>query len=155
GTQFAEITMRRLPCAPQALKVIENALSEARNLGDDFIGSEHLLLGLLREPENVAAQVLMNLGVKLEDLRQEVMGVLGHGYTDKRTPLQVMASEQEQPHDSGSAPNFAASSDAPQSRSRWQHGRALAGVAGVITLIVIRLAASGFVHRAVNPGLGQ
>jgi ATP-dependent Clp protease ATP-binding subunit ClpC len=59
--------------------VIEYAMDEARNLNHNYVGTEHLLLGLLREQEGVAAQVLMNLGLKLEDVRDEVLNLLGHG----------------------------------------------------------------------------
>src|SRR3989339_1603364 len=52
-------------------------MEEARALGHNYIGTEHLLLGLLREQEGVASQVLLNLGVKLEDVREEVIGLLG------------------------------------------------------------------------------
>ncbi|MGC4007133.1 MAG: ATP-dependent Clp protease ATP-binding subunit [Pirellulales bacterium] len=60
-------------------KVIEYSMDEARNLGHNYVGTEHILLGLLREQEGVAAQVLMNLGLKLEDVREEVLNLLGHG----------------------------------------------------------------------------
>jgi ATP-dependent Clp protease ATP-binding subunit ClpC len=72
------VTMGKLPQTPRAKKVIEYALEEARNLNHDYIGTEHLLLGLIREQEGVAAQVLMNLGLKLSDLRAEVLNLLGH-----------------------------------------------------------------------------
>ena len=65
------------PFTPRAKKVIEFSLEEARALGHNYIGTEHILLGLLRENEGVAAHVLMNLGVKLEDVREEVLGLLG------------------------------------------------------------------------------
>jgi ATP-dependent Clp protease ATP-binding subunit ClpC len=65
------------PFTPRAKKVIEFSLEEARALGHNYIGTEHVLLGLLRENEGVAAHVLMNLGVKLEDVREEVLGLLG------------------------------------------------------------------------------
>ena len=67
----------RLPHTPRAKKVIEYSIEEARNLNHNYIGTEHLLLGLLREQEGVAAQVLMNLGLSLERVRQEVMNLLG------------------------------------------------------------------------------
>ena len=54
-------------------------MEEARNLNHNYVGTEHILLGLLREQEGVAAQVLMNLGLKLEDVREEVLNLLGHG----------------------------------------------------------------------------
>jgi ATP-dependent Clp protease ATP-binding subunit ClpC len=72
------VTMGRLPQTPRAKKVIEYSIEEARNLGHNYVGTEHLLLGLLREQEGVAAQVLMNLGLKLEDVREEVLNLLGH-----------------------------------------------------------------------------
>jgi len=72
------VTMGKLPQTPRAKKVIEYSIEEARNLGHNYVGTEHLLLGLLREQEGVAAQVLMNLGLKLEDVREEVLNLLGH-----------------------------------------------------------------------------
>src|SRR5947209_14729988 len=71
--------MRKLPQTPRAKKVIEYAIEEARNLNHNYVGTEHLLLGLLREQEGVAAQVLMNLNLKLEEVREEVLNLLGHG----------------------------------------------------------------------------
>ncbi len=73
------VTMGKLPQTPRAKKVIEYAMDEARNLNHNYVGTEHLLLGLLREQEGVAAQVLMNLTLKLEDVRDEVLNLLGHG----------------------------------------------------------------------------
>ncbi|MDR0391835.1 MAG: ATP-dependent Clp protease ATP-binding subunit, partial [Planctomycetaceae bacterium] len=73
------VTMGRLPQTPRAKKVIEFSMEEARNLNHNYVGTEHILLGLLREQEGVAAQVLMNLGLKLEDVRREVLNLLGHG----------------------------------------------------------------------------
>ncbi|MBY0262249.1 MAG: ATP-dependent Clp protease ATP-binding subunit, partial [Phycisphaerales bacterium] len=61
----------------RAKKVIEYAIEEARNLNHNYVGTEHLLLGLLREHDGVAAQVLMNLGLKLEEVREEVLNLLG------------------------------------------------------------------------------
>ena len=72
------VTMGKLPHTPRAKKVIEYAVEEARNLNHNYVGTEHLLLGLLREEEGVAAQVLRNLGLKLEDVREEVLNLLGH-----------------------------------------------------------------------------
>jgi ATP-dependent Clp protease ATP-binding subunit ClpC len=84
------VTMGKLPQTPRAKKVIEYAMEEARNLNHNYVGTEHLLLGLLRESEGVAAQVLMNLGLKLEDVREEVLNLLGHGIesseSGERTP---------------------------------------------------------------------
>jgi ATP-dependent Clp protease ATP-binding subunit ClpC len=73
------VSMGKLPQTPRAKKVIEYSMEEARNLNHNYVGTEHILLGLLREQEGVAAQVLMNLGLKLEDVREEVLNLLGHG----------------------------------------------------------------------------
>ena len=72
-----QVVLGKLPHTPRAKKVIEYSVEEARNLNHNYVGTEHLLLGLLREQEGVAAQVLMNLGLKLEDVREEVMNLLG------------------------------------------------------------------------------
>jgi ATP-dependent Clp protease ATP-binding subunit ClpC len=73
------VSMGKLPQTPRAKKVIEYAIEEARSLNHNYVGTEHILLGLLRETEGVAAQVLMGIGLKLEDVRQEVLNLLGAG----------------------------------------------------------------------------
>ncbi|SEO14647.1 ATP-dependent Clp protease ATP-binding subunit ClpC [Terribacillus saccharophilus] len=62
---------------PRAKKVIELSLDEARKLGHSYVGTEHILLGLIREGEGVAARVLNNLGVSLNKARQQVLQLLG------------------------------------------------------------------------------
>ncbi|MCD6405950.1 MAG: AAA family ATPase, partial [Planctomycetes bacterium] len=74
------VTMGRLPFTPRAKKVIELAFEEARALGHNYVGTEHLLLGLLRESGGVAAQVLIEQGLKLDDVREEVLRLLGHDF---------------------------------------------------------------------------
>jgi len=81
------VTMGKLPQTPRAKKVIEYAIEEARSLNHNYVGTEHILLGLLRESEGIAAQVLMNLGLKLEDVRQEVLNLLGAGVDSEPTGL--------------------------------------------------------------------
>jgi ATP-dependent Clp protease ATP-binding subunit ClpC len=71
------VTMGQIPFTPKAKKVLELAVEEARQLGHNYIGTEHLLLGLLREQEGKAADVLMSLGLKLEEVREEVLEFLG------------------------------------------------------------------------------
>jgi ATP-dependent Clp protease ATP-binding subunit ClpC len=66
-----------IPFTPRAKKVLELAAEEAHALGHNYIGTEHLLLGLIREGEGVASQVLMNLGLSLDSVRNEIMAVLG------------------------------------------------------------------------------
>lgn len=66
-----------IPFTPRAKKALELAAEEARALGHNYIGTEHLLLGLIKENEGVASQVLLNLGLDLNTVRNEIMGLLG------------------------------------------------------------------------------
>jgi ATP-dependent Clp protease ATP-binding subunit ClpC len=68
-----------IPFTPRAKKVLELSLRESRQLGHNYIGTEHILLGLIREGEGVAAQVLTSLGADLNTVRQQVVRML-HGY---------------------------------------------------------------------------
>src|SRR5216110_423608 len=70
------VTMGKLPQTPRTKKVIEYAIEEARNLNHNYVGTEHLLLGLLRAG-GVAAEVLTNLGLKRDEIREEVLNLLG------------------------------------------------------------------------------
>ncbi|MEE2887395.1 MAG: ATP-dependent Clp protease ATP-binding subunit, partial [Planctomycetota bacterium] len=71
------VTMGQLPFTPRAKKVLELSMEEASALSHNYIGTEHLLLGLIKENEGIAAQVLMNLNVKLDEVREEVLEFLG------------------------------------------------------------------------------
>ena len=71
------VSVGQLPFTPRVKKVLEYAIEEARAMGHNYIGTEHQLLGLLREQEGVAAQVILNLGLKLDDVREEVIELLG------------------------------------------------------------------------------
>src|SRR5512139_2371080 len=71
-----------IPFTPRAKKVLELSLREALQLGHNYIGTEHILLGLIREGEGVAAQVLVKLGADLNRVRQQVIQLL-HGYSGK------------------------------------------------------------------------
>jgi ATP-dependent Clp protease ATP-binding subunit ClpC len=68
-----------IPFTPRAKKVLELSLREAQQLGHNYIGTEHILLGLIREGSGVAAQVLVKLGADLNRTRQQVVQLL-HGY---------------------------------------------------------------------------
>ena len=68
-----------IPFTPRAKKVLDLAQREARALGHDYVGTEHILLGLIREGDGVAAQVLVNMGADLNRVRQQVVQLL-HGY---------------------------------------------------------------------------
>jgi ATP-dependent Clp protease ATP-binding subunit ClpC len=76
-----------LPRTPRVKKVLEYSIEEARNLGHEHVGTKHILLGLLREQDCVAAQVLMNCGLKLEDARTELLALLGQGPPPGSPPL--------------------------------------------------------------------
>ncbi len=66
-----------VPFTPRAKRVLELAVDEARQLGHNYVGTEHILLGLIREGEGVAAQVLKNMGADMETARKQVMRLLG------------------------------------------------------------------------------
>ncbi len=72
-----EASAGHIPFTPRAKKVLELALREAQKLGHHYIGTEHILLGLIREGEGVAAQVLEKMGAGLNVVRQKVKGLLG------------------------------------------------------------------------------
>jgi ATP-dependent Clp protease ATP-binding subunit ClpC len=73
-----------IPFTPRAKKVLELSLRESQQLGAGYIGTEHILLGLIREGEGVAAQVLVKLGADLNRARQQVLQILG-----ERTPREA------------------------------------------------------------------
>src|SRR5205085_11533090 len=82
---------------PRAKKVIELAVDEARRLGHHYIGTEHLLLGLVREGEGVAAGVLERLGVSLERVRTQTVKVLSQGRpAEGAAVLESMAPQEPQ-----------------------------------------------------------
>jgi ATP-dependent Clp protease ATP-binding subunit ClpA len=80
-----------IPFTPRAKKVLELSLREALQFGHKYIGTEHLLLGLLREGEGVAATVLVGLGADLESVRQKVIELLAGGQRPKSTKGRVAA----------------------------------------------------------------
>jgi len=86
GKGGGSLFLGQIPFTPRAKKVLELAVTEARNLGHNYIGTEHLLLGLIREGEGVAAQILTNLGADLEKVREEVVDLLGEKISVEKTP---------------------------------------------------------------------
>jgi ATP-dependent Clp protease ATP-binding subunit ClpA len=76
-----------IPFTPRSKKVLELSLREAKQLGHNYIGTEHILLGLVREGEGVAAQVLVKLGADLYRVRQQVMQVLS-GYVGGKAAVE-------------------------------------------------------------------
>jgi hypothetical protein len=78
------VTMGKLPLTTSSKRVIEYAMEESRNLQHNYVGTEHILLGLLREQEGVSAQVLVNLGLPLREVRNEVLNLIGHGVSPEQ-----------------------------------------------------------------------
>ena len=85
-----------IPFTPRAKKVLELALREALQLGHNYIGTEHILLGLIREGEGVAAQVLVKLGADLNRVRQQVIQLL-HGGPGRSPPRPVRRRRRRPP----------------------------------------------------------
>lgn len=83
-----------IPFTPRAKKVLELSLREALQLGHNYVGTEHILLGLIREGEGVAAQVLVKLGADLNRVRQQVIQLLS-GYQGKETTAGVGPGQAE------------------------------------------------------------
>ncbi len=73
------LTLGEIPLTPRAKRVLELSVEEARLLGHNYVGTEHLLLGLIREGEGVAARVLLELGVDRKRVREEIMKILHQG----------------------------------------------------------------------------
>ncbi len=86
-----EVTSGQIPFTPRAKKVLELALREALSLGHNYIGSEHILLGLARENEGVAARVLLDSGVDAETLRNEVIRTLSSSSGSPETRVRARA----------------------------------------------------------------
>jgi len=91
------VTMGKLPQTPRAKKVIEYAIEEARALNHNYVGTEHILLGLLRESEGVAAQVLMNLGLELDAVRGEMFKLLSPEGRESSPPADICRGLDENP----------------------------------------------------------
>ena len=77
STSGGTMTIGEIPFTPRAKRVLELAVEEARGLGHNYVGTEHLLLGLIREGEGVAAKVLLELGVDRKRVREETLKLLG------------------------------------------------------------------------------
>jgi len=84
------MTIGEIPFTPRAKRVLELAVEEARSLGHNYVGTEHLLLGLIREGEGVAAKVLLELGVDRKRVREETLKLLGG------TPSSTPGTEREE-----------------------------------------------------------
>ena len=74
------LTFGEVPITQQAKRVLELSIEEARQLGHNYIGTEHLLLGLMKEGQSIAAKILESLGARLDEVRQETLALLGDQY---------------------------------------------------------------------------
>ncbi|MBI3332916.1 MAG: hypothetical protein HYZ93_02360, partial [Candidatus Omnitrophica bacterium] len=74
------LTFGEVPFTPQAKRVLELSIEEARQLGHNYIGTEHLLLGIMKEGQSIAAKILESLGARLDEVRQETLALLGDQY---------------------------------------------------------------------------
>jgi ATP-dependent Clp protease ATP-binding subunit ClpC len=94
--QGQEAPSGHIPFTPRAKKVLELSLRESRQLGHDYIGTEHILLGLLREGEGVASQVLVRLGADLNRVRQQVIELL-HGHRGEEPAGSAAGGRERRP----------------------------------------------------------
>jgi len=78
-TEGTSESYEHIPFTPRAKKVLELSLREALQMGHNYIGTEHILLGLLREGEGVAARVLNSMGITLDNVKEKVKELVGHG----------------------------------------------------------------------------
>jgi ATP-dependent Clp protease ATP-binding subunit ClpA len=91
------IVLGEIGLTPRAKKVIELAVDEARRMNHHYIGTEHLLLGLLREGDGIGAGVLESLGVRFEQARRETLKVLKDGSSGMQVTSPPMPRESESP----------------------------------------------------------
>ncbi len=86
------VTYNSLPQTPNAKKVIEETINAARDLGHNYVGTEHILMGILRTEANVAVSVLESMGLTKEAVREEIIRLLG---PDIKEPAKVQPASQE------------------------------------------------------------
>jgi len=123
GTGGDTKTAGTVPFTPRAKKVLALAASEARSLSHTYVGTEHILLGLLREGEGIAARVLENMGVDLDEAREEIMAMLDPDYDGS---LEV---HEEEPASYGTQPQKPAGGQAVKTPALNAFGRDLTELA--------------------------
>jgi ATP-dependent Clp protease ATP-binding subunit ClpA len=96
-----EISASQIPFTPRAKKVLELALREALNLGDNYIGTEHILLGLVRENDGIAARILLDFDATPEKIRNEVFRMLSGSGAERVRSMAVSSRETVQVIDRG------------------------------------------------------
>ena len=133
GSGFVAV---EIPFTPRAKRVLELSLEEARHLGHHYIGTEHLLLGLLREGEGVAARVLENLGADAAKIRTQVIKMVGEekeavgvgsgprqAATRPRRWRSTARTSRSRPRRGSWTPSWAATRRPSGSRRSWGGGR--------------------------------
>ncbi len=98
GTGDNVMLLGEIPFTPRAKKVLELAVEEAQSMNHSYVGTEHLLLGLLREEEGIAARVLENLGVRIADVREEIINLMGDGTESMETPAAGTGKKTKTPN---------------------------------------------------------
>ncbi len=132
GRGDATISPSEITLSPRTKKVIELAVDEARKLGHSHVGTEHLLLGIVRESQGVAYGVLESLGIGLEKVRHQVIATLGqqHPGTDMAAAASAGvgtpagAVHMARSHPTASVDRFDGSSQRALARAYWEAGRA-------------------------------
>lgn len=116
-----DVAKEKLPLAPMTKRVIDHAITAAHELNHNYIGSEHLLVGLLREPEGVAAQVLAHLGFTTDKATMEIITLLG-------SRLPIVSQETT------------IKTVRPRQGPSWRvvAGVAFVGIASAVTVILLR-----------------
>ncbi len=94
--QGEKVVQQGISYTPRAKRVVELAIEESQNLGHNYVGTEHLMLGLVREGEGIAAQVLSNLGIDLKGARKEVIELLGGEEGSGKVPESEKAGGEQQ-----------------------------------------------------------
>jgi ATP-dependent Clp protease ATP-binding subunit ClpC len=112
-----------LPFTPQAKKVLELANEEARALGHPYIGTEHILLGLLSEQDSVAAQVLINLDLKLDHVRNEILDLLGANDNSGNVPGGAATATRDDEKPAQVPPQASAAGAKPERRGAAGPGK--------------------------------
>ncbi len=125
--QGDQLTMGRIPFTPRTKKILELSLRESLSLGNNYIGTEHLLLGLARENEGVAARILVDFGVDAEKIRNEIVRMLsGPSRRLGAVPdpeLEAVRQEKEEAIESGEFERAAMLRDRErQMASGWREG---------------------------------
>ena len=133
-----EVATGQIPFTPSAKKTLELALREALSLGHNYVGTEHLLLGLVRVNEGVAARVLLDLGADAESVRAALLGMLSGSNPTLAKRLAGVWSEEERMVEA--AHNESLWRAAPrQSASRLRSGTAILVAGAIVSLIALTI----------------